>query len=96
MVFSGSGWTVVKLQAALADSWGKVKEGAMFFTRGMRLLGSDITGAGRLFSRAVLGTLAKHLKSYNLAAYPQVHGFLKLDFYATLRALQRERQVWVG
>ena len=55
MVFSGSGWTVVKLQAAVADSWGKVKEGVGFFTRGIRLLGSDISSAGRLFSRAVLG-----------------------------------------
>ena len=55
MVFSGSGWTVVKLQAALTDSLGKVKEGVMFFSRGIRLLGSDMTSAGRLFSRAVLG-----------------------------------------
>ena len=55
MVFSGSGWTVVKVQAALADSWEKLKEGFMFFSRGIRLLGSDISSAGRLFSRAVIG-----------------------------------------
>ena len=55
IVFSGSGWTVVKVQAALADSLGKVKEGIMFFSRGIRLLGSDLSSAGRLFSRAVLG-----------------------------------------
>lgn len=55
MVFSGSGWTVVKLQTAVAESWGKVKEGVVFFSRGLRLLGSDISSAGRLFSRAVLG-----------------------------------------
>lgn len=54
-MFSGSGWTVVKLQAGLRDSLGKVKEGVMFFSRGMRLLWSDISSAGRLFSRAVLG-----------------------------------------
>ena len=54
-MFSGSGWTVVKVQAALAESLGKVKEGVMFFSRGIRLLGSDMSSAGRLFSRAVLG-----------------------------------------
>lgn len=57
MVFYGSGWTVVKVQAAIAESFGKVKEGVMFFSRGIRLLGSDISSAGRLFSRAVLGKL---------------------------------------
>jgi len=55
MVFSGSGWTIVKVQAAVADSLDKVKEGVMFFSRGIRLLGSDISSAGRLFTRAVIG-----------------------------------------
>lgn len=55
MVFYGSGWTVVKVQAAVAESFDKVREGIMFFSRGIRLLGSDVSSAGRLFSRAVLG-----------------------------------------
>ena len=63
MVFSGSGWTVVKLQAAVAESWGKVKEGVGFFTRGIRLLGSDMSSAGRLFSRAVLGKVHRSSSS---------------------------------
>lgn len=68
MVFSGSGWTVVKVQAALAESLGKVKEGIMFFSRGIRLLGSDISSAGRLFSRAVLGTpnLSRMINKHNI------------------------------
>ena len=55
IVFSGSGWTLVKVQAVYAEGVDKVKEGALFFSRGVRLLGSDISSAGRLFSRAVLG-----------------------------------------
>ena len=34
---------------------GKVVDGAQFFGRGLRLLGSDVSNAGKLFSQAALG-----------------------------------------
>lgn len=37
----------------------KVRDGAQFFTRGVRLLGSDISSAGRLFYRAGAGASLK-------------------------------------
>ena len=57
-MFSGSGWTFVRWQAAVGEALGKVKDGIMFFSRGIRLLISDVSSAGQLFSRAVLGESA--------------------------------------
>lgn len=37
----------------------QVRDGAQFFTRGVRLLGSDISSAGRLFYRAGAGASLK-------------------------------------
>ena len=36
-----------------------MREGALFFTRGIRLLGTDLQSAGRLFTRAGAGASLK-------------------------------------
>ncbi|BDA41254.1 probable mitochondrial proton/calcium exchanger protein at C-terminar half [Coccomyxa sp. Obi] len=58
-VFAGAGWTWMRTQAAVSDGVAKVRDGALFFTRGVRLLGSDISSAGRLFYRAGAGASLK-------------------------------------
>ncbi|CAL8462025.1 g1556 [Coccomyxa elongata] len=58
-VFAGAGWTWMRTQAAVSDGVAKVRDGAQFFTRGVRLLGSDISSAGRLFYRAGAGASLK-------------------------------------
>ena len=54
-VFRGPGWTLVRLKGSVQDVGAKVSEGANFFGRGLRLLGTDLSVAGRYFSRAALG-----------------------------------------
>ena len=54
-VFAGTGWTLVRAQATMGEGAGKIREGIGFFTRGVRLLGSDVSSAGRLFYRAGAG-----------------------------------------
>ena len=54
-VFGGPGWSWVRARGAVQDAAGKVQDGVQFFGRGMRLLGSDLAAAGRLFVRAVAG-----------------------------------------
>lgn len=51
-VFGGSGLSVRKAQMAIKDTATKVKEGANFFIVGIKLLGSDIGYASKLFARA--------------------------------------------
>ena len=58
-VFAGAGWTVVRAQAAVDEGVGKIREGVGFFARGCRLLGSDLSSAGRLFYRAGAGASLK-------------------------------------
>ncbi|KAK9908964.1 hypothetical protein WJX75_005261 [Coccomyxa subellipsoidea] len=58
-VFAGAGWTWVRAQAAVSDGFAKVRDGVMFFTRGVRLLGQDCNSAGRLFYRAGAGASLK-------------------------------------
>ncbi|EIE25017.1 hypothetical protein COCSUDRAFT_40379 [Coccomyxa subellipsoidea C-169] len=58
-VFAGTGWTWVRAQAAVSDGVAKVRDGVMFFTRGVRLLGQDCSSAGRLFYRAGAGASLK-------------------------------------
>mmetsp|Transcript_20484 Transcript_20484/g.61660 ORF Transcript_20484/g.61660 Transcript_20484/m.61660 type:complete len:811 (-) Transcript_20484:440-2872(-) len=54
-VFAGSGMSLVRLQMQFQESVGKVGEAAKFFSRGMRLLSSDVGNSGRLFMKAVFG-----------------------------------------
>ena len=58
-VFGGTGWTVVRARATVDEGVGKIREGFGFFTRGVRLLGSDVSSAGRLFYRAGAGASLK-------------------------------------
>lgn len=58
-VFAGAGWTWVRAQAAVSEGAAKVRDGVGFFTRGCRLLGSDLSSAGRLFYRAGAGASLK-------------------------------------
>ncbi len=44
---------------ALHMFWLQVQEGIDFLTRGLRLLGTDVAAAGRLFSKAALGGTLK-------------------------------------
>jgi hypothetical protein len=44
-----------KLRLQLGEGVVKVREGALFFVRGIRLLGSDTVTAGRLFLRVIIG-----------------------------------------
>lgn len=53
-VFGGSGLSVRKAQMAVKDATTKLREGADFFAVGIKLLGSDVGYAGKLFARAAL------------------------------------------
>ena len=50
---------MVRAQAAVDEGVGKIREGVGFFSRGCRLLGSDLSSAGRLFYRAGAGASLK-------------------------------------
>ncbi len=54
-VFGGQGLSVTGLQLQTRDSLAKVREAVDFLIRGVRLLGSDVSNSGRLFTRAALG-----------------------------------------
>jgi hypothetical protein len=54
-VFGGSGFSVTRLQLQLKESVDKLLEAVNFLLRGVRLLGSDVSNAGRLFWKAALG-----------------------------------------
>ena len=56
-MFGGRGITWIKVRLQVREAVGKVTEGVQFFTRGIRLLGSDCNNCGRLFYRAALGEL---------------------------------------
>ena len=80
-MFSGSGWTLVKVQSVFAEGIEKVKEGGLFFSRGVRLLGSDMSSAGRLFSRAVLGKSSCSDKLFSsVNSVRTVFGSLRISF----------------
>ena len=55
LVFGGQGITWMKVRLQIREAVDKVSEGVQFFTRGIRLLGSDCNNCGRLFYRAALG-----------------------------------------
>ena len=46
-------------KATVGEGVGKIREGVGFFNRGVRLLGSDVSSAGRLFYRAGAGASLK-------------------------------------
>ncbi|KAK9821246.1 hypothetical protein WJX74_000565 [Apatococcus lobatus] len=58
-VFVRTGFSLLRLQLAVNQNAAKVGEGVRFFTRGLRLLGSDVANGGQLFYRAALGTTLK-------------------------------------
>jgi hypothetical protein len=74
-VFAGAGWTLVRAQAALGEGFGKVREGGVFFSRGLRLLWSDLRSAGRLFARAAAGASLKP-REVRRQSLPHVHHFV--------------------
>jgi len=59
VVFGGPGFSVTRLQLQGADALDKVREAVDFMVCGVRLLGSDLNNAGRLFMRAALGGTLK-------------------------------------
>lgn len=59
IVFGSSGFSLNKLQFQTRQAINTVKEGVLFGSRGVRLLGSDVAAAGRLFWRALLGGVLK-------------------------------------
>lgn len=59
-VFGGPGpLSPRRLQLSFKESAGKVLEGVQFFSRGLRLMGSDLGAAGRVFMRAAMGGTLK-------------------------------------
>jgi len=59
-VFAAAGqFSLRKLQLSVKESTNKISDGINFFTRGMRLLGSDVGSAGRMFMRAAVGATLK-------------------------------------
>jgi len=58
-VFGGSALSLRRAQLNLKSSLQKFREAFQFFVLGMRMLGTDIAYAGRLFGRAVLGNTLK-------------------------------------
>ncbi|CAG9466074.1 unnamed protein product [Pedinophyceae sp. YPF-701] len=58
-VFGGQGISVTKIKLKVEESTGKVAEGGLFLLRGVRMLGSDVGSAGKLFARAATGTSLK-------------------------------------
>ena len=59
LVYGGQGFTLTKLQLQARESADKVGEAVGFLLRGCRLLGSDVSNAGRLFTKAALGGTLK-------------------------------------
>ncbi|KAF6258973.1 hypothetical protein COO60DRAFT_1515473 [Scenedesmus sp. NREL 46B-D3] len=59
VVFGSNPLSPTRLKLQARDSSLKVLEGLNFLLRGMRLLGSDVGNAGRLFSKAALGGTLK-------------------------------------
>jgi hypothetical protein len=59
IVFGSSGFSLNKLQFQTRQAINTIKEGVLFGSRGVRLLGGDVAAAGRLFWRALLGGVLK-------------------------------------
>eukprot|EP00877_Chromochloris_zofingiensis_P001136 jgi/Chrzof1/11022/Cz05g20210.t1 len=59
VVFGSNPFSPTKLKLQAKESIGKVGEGINFLLRGLRLLGSDTSNAGRLFTKAALGGTLK-------------------------------------
>ena len=64
VVFGGQGITWIKVRLQIREAVDKVTEGVQFFTRGIRLLGSDCNNCGRLFYRAALGKQLLHIMRF--------------------------------
>lgn len=58
-MFGSNPFSPTKLKLQAKESIGKVGEGINFLLRGLRLLGSDTSNAGRLFTKAALGGTLK-------------------------------------
>jgi hypothetical protein len=63
----------MRAQATAAEGIGKFRDGFEFFTRGIRLLGSDMSTAGRLFYRAAAGASLKPREVCGLSPHTVVH-----------------------
>ena len=72
-VFAGAGWTMVRAKATVGEGVGKIREGVGFFNRGVRLLGSDVSSAGRLFYRAGAGASLKPREVRSCASAKETH-----------------------
>ena len=64
----------MRLRGSFKEAGGKLAEGAAFLGRGLRLMGTDLSSAGSLFSRAALGD--PHHMTVNGTAGPRWGGIL--------------------
>ena len=54
-VFGGQGMSWLKIRLQIRETAHKVREATQFFSRGLRLMGSDLGNSGRLFVKAGSG-----------------------------------------
>jgi len=59
VVFGGQGFSLTKARLQAREAWDKVREAVTFMARGVKLLGSDVGNAGRLFGKAAMGGTLK-------------------------------------
>ena len=57
-VFGGQGMSWLKIRLQIRETAHKVREATQFFSRGLRLMGSDLGNSGRLFVKAGSGGLS--------------------------------------
>lgn len=55
VVFGGQGFSFTKARLQARDAFEKVREATVFMVRGVKLLGSDVDNAARLFGKAAMG-----------------------------------------
>ena len=57
-MFGGQGMSWLKIRLQIRETAHKVREATQFFSRGLRLMGSDLGNCGRLFVKAGSGGLS--------------------------------------
>ena len=95
-VFVRTGFSLLRLQLAVSQNASKVGEGVRFFTRGLRLLGSDVANGGQLFYRAALGRPPRSIHSETLQ-YLSMHfaSTVHPRFHNTLFAYTRKQLTFI-
>lgn len=92
-MFGGQGITWIKVRLKIRETVGKVTEGVQFFTRGIRLLGSDCNNCGRLFYRAALGMPLPHYSPLHSTAV-MVSSALGKHLHLVCRSGWQISRVW--